>query len=109
LGTGCETDNERKSSPFARRSQCHTLIKGTFPYPGCSLARGSSAAAPDKHRVEATEGENLCFWLSQELSAGRCMIQELLWLVSVNLKYIEDNKYNNNNNNNTIALGRRGS
>lgn len=37
------------------------------------------------------------------------MIQELLWLVSVNLKYIEDNKYNNNNNNNTIALGRRGS
>lgn len=35
------------------------------------------------------------------------MIQELLWLVSVNLKYIEDNKYNNNNN--TIALGRRGS
>lgn len=36
------------------------------------------------------------------------MIQELLWLVSVNLKYIEDNKYNNNNNN-TIALGRRGS
>lgn len=41
----------------------------------------------------------------EDLSAGRCIVQDLLWLAFCDLKHIKGSKCNNN----TVALHRRGS